>query len=289
MNRIIESKADEKPQGLPKMTRISSAMDSAMWKVEIAKNDQFGRHLIVNSSVKTGEVLIVEKPYSSILLSSSFYTHCSLCLSRVPALLECSNCTCALYCSSECLKKDRKRHSYECQVTERLVMLDIGKVDFLAMRILIDCLQEGHNIKRLMESGNDNIPSRYEASDIRRSFALIGNTEKRSVADLFRRAFTATIIVEALTKFSPLFNEFPVNENYAAGFVLHFLQSLPCNAHEITDVINGETVEIGAGVFSTLSLLNHSCDPNVVRHCLGSTVILRSIKPIRPGEQVRKS
>jgi hypothetical protein len=65
--------------------------------------------------------------------------------------------------------------------------------------------------------------------------------------------------------------------------LLKHLQNLPCNAHEITEMelpfagsASGGAAsgsgrdaiihEIGAAVFGTLSLLNHSCDPNVVRH-----------------------
>jgi hypothetical protein len=63
--------------------------------------------------------------------------------------------------------------------------------------------------------------------------------------------------------------------------LLKHLQNLPCNAHEIAEMelpasgssssagSSGSSVihhEIGAAVFGTLSLLNHSCDPNVVRH-----------------------
>ncbi len=75
-------------------------------------------------------------------------------------------------------------------------------------------------------------------------------------------------------------------DKIAMGSVLlKHLQNLPCNAHEITEMelplAGGGTGgtssgsgtardaiihEIGAAVFGTLSLLNHSCDPNVVRH-----------------------
>jgi hypothetical protein len=66
--------------------------------------------------------------------------------------------------------------------------------------------------------------------------------------------------------------------------LLKHLQNLPCNAHEVAEMElpssggtssvgaasgSGSSVihhEIGAAVFGTLSLLNHSCDPNVVRH-----------------------
>ena len=36
--------------------------------------------------------------------------------------------------------------------------------------------------------------------------------------------------------------------------------------------------EIGAAAFGTLSLINHSCDPNVVRHYHSSHAVVRTIR-----------
>lgn len=47
-----------------------------------------------------------------------------------------------------------------------------------------------------------------------------------------------------------------------------------------------EIVEIGAGAYAFMSLLNHSCAPNVVRHCHGNTIVLRAIRPIEDGQQL---
>lgn len=80
--------------------------------------------------------------------------------------------------------------------------------------------------------------------------------------------------------------------------ILKHLQSLPCNAHEISEMelFNGSsgsnmtrdsTVhEIGAGVYGLLSLLNHSCDPNVVRHYYSNVGAVRAIRTIRKGEEL---
>jgi hypothetical protein len=85
------------------------------------------------------------------------------------------------------------------------------------------------------------------------------------------------------------------------GLLLRHLQNLPCNAHEVSELVRTETeipeegvpvwngIEIGAGAYAMLSLVNHSCDPNVVRHSYqGDTAVLRAIRPIARGEQVRE-
>jgi SET and MYND domain-containing protein 4 len=46
------------------------------------------------------------------------------------------------------------------------------------------------------------------------------------------------------------------------------------------------SLETGAAAYACLSLLNHSCDPNVVRHSHGTTAVLRAIKFIPKGAQI---
>ena len=69
------------------------------------------------------------------------------------------------------------------------------------------------------------------------------------------------------------------------------LQNLPCNAHEIAEMeVPSGTVkdsvqsEIGAASYGTLSLINHSCDPNVVRHYHSSHAVVTSVRTILAGE-----
>lgn len=54
--------------------------------------------------------------------------------------------------------------------------------------------------------------------------------------------------------------------------VLHHLQAINCNAYEIIENVYDETTRvweprnIGGAIYTTVSLVNHSCYPNVVRH-----------------------
>jgi len=74
--------------------------------------------------------------------------------------------------------------------------------------------------------------------------------------------------------------------------LLRCLQSYPCNAHEISELQitkqfrYSANADIGAGAFPFLSLLNHSCNPNVVRHSVGRSTILRALRKIPAGEEL---
>ena len=76
-----------------------------------------------------------------------------------------------------------------------------------------------------------------------------------------------------------------------SGILLTHLQNLPCNAHEIAEIeIPSNSVkdsvqsEIGAASYGTLSLINHSCDPNVVRHYHSSVAAVTSVRTILAGK-----
>ena len=78
-----------------------------------------------------------------------------------------------------------------------------------------------------------------------------------------------------------------------SGIVLTHLQNLPCNAHEIAEievpagsVKDSAQSEIGAASFGTLSLINHSCDPNVVRHYHSSHAVVTAVRTIPAGNTV---
>ena len=51
------------------------------------------RYLTVDREVKPGEILLIEKPYSSILLPEFYTTHCQTCYQRVAAPMPCWSCS----------------------------------------------------------------------------------------------------------------------------------------------------------------------------------------------------
>lgn len=151
----------------------------------------------------------------------------------------------------------------------------------------------------------------YDAADYRTIYTLVTNTKQRSVGDLFKRALMAAYLLKIL-EMTPFFynggsdpRNVKLSDKVAMSAVLlRHLQNLPCNAHELTEMElpqSGGSLssvsasgsgrdatihEIGAAVFGTLSLLNHSCDPNVVRHYYSSNAAVRTIRPIKKGEEL---
>lgn len=81
------------------------------------------------------------------------------------------------------------------------------------------------------------------------------------------------VFLTELLKTKGYFGSEPDEEDvtFIGGLMLHNLQVLQFNAHEIFDLLKSrrndtcQSVEVGAGLFPTLALFNHSCNPSIVR------------------------
>ncbi|XP_049854136.1 SET and MYND domain-containing protein 4-like [Schistocerca gregaria] len=340
--------ATEKPylfslqQKLPRKTyQESNEIVCACDAVEIKYSQDMGRYIQASKNLNPGDVIAIERPYASVLLDDAYYTHCYNCLLRCNALIPCETCSMVMFCSDKCRNEAlEKSHSVDCSILAPLTRYGIDKMGMLAVRIILTAAAYGKKLNELlseirsfeMETSADkrtkgfSKDGKYHSDEYTTIYHLVGNTDKRTVGDLFKRAVNAACILHCFEEYSDFFNPENASSNkqlpdsgknkgseghqspqdfqkeaklIVGGLLLRHLQNLPCNAHEVSEFIHISAVaqnkekfdldmiEIGAAAYSFLSLINHSCDPNVVRnsHC-GSTAVLRVIKPIKKGEQV---
>jgi hypothetical protein len=113
------------------------------------------------------------------------------------------------------------------------------------------------------------------------------NTPKRPVGDLIKRTMTAIFLEKCLerTGFCT-----PVHCVLVAAALLRHSQSCSCNAYEITEYVptleRGDDVAIGGAMYTSISLANHSCNNNVVRHSYGRRCVVRTLTTIHEGEEI---
>ncbi|CAF3364631.1 unnamed protein product [Rotaria sp. Silwood1] len=260
-----------------------------------------GRHVVsanTSSLLKPGTVILIEQAYASVLLPSAWFTHCHMCLRRLHLILfACSQCTRAVYCSLDCLQQSIVWHAFEC----RLTIDCLEKMQLLALRLITKTgwqylyknkLEFEKYLKQNKTESQIENPTEkiYEWNNYENILKLETNSHKRTVDDLFQRSIQACIIGLSLinnTSFSRQAFENLDYQIYICSLLLSHLQSLPCNAHEISEFIyhrlsplSSSCIEIGAGIYATLSLFNHSCNPNVIRNFIGETVIVRLLSSI---------
>lgn len=262
----------------------NSFVQSATKSVEIRFSHDMGRHILAVEDIEIGDIIIIEKPFCSVLIND-FANHCHECLYLCYNLLPCPDCTQAMFCSKDCMEKSSTYHSYECRILKTLREYNVDKMKMTALKIALIVKDVYKNVQtnKILNGKEMYYSNRYKEIH-----NLVCNTEHRTVSDLFKRATTAAILFHLVKNFTHLFQDAEDEEAFKEILLLH-MQTAPCNFHEISEITdkNGvfESKEIGAGAFSFLSLFNHSCSPNVVRQCYGTSIVLRAIKTIRKGQQ----
>ena len=283
--------------------------------VVLRYTEERGRGLFATHDIEVGEVLIIEKPYNSMLLKGYEMNHCHHCCNSLLAPLPCHQCSGVAFCSEECrLKAWELYHYAECKYLVLIEKAEIG-MSHLALRMV---LRAGFDYIKQYEQNKENTiypllkgcnkDGIYDSSDYHTVFNLEGHSKDRSVTDLLQRTLTSIFLVKCLKRtsyFPPITVEESASdfgkdedEDHAliGSHILRHIQMLPCNAHEVSeldwnafDFELSEICEFGSAIYPLLSLINHSCDPSVVRHSYGDVCVVRAIRNIYKHEEVLDS
>ena len=152
-----------------------------------------------------------------------------------------------------------------------------------------DSTKSEDKVHNLLYSVNTSIHLPFLSNDYASVYGQVTNSCSRTPADLLKRTTSAFFLMSCFRHVSPE----KVNEVELTAILLRHLQSCSCNAYQLTeqvvpdgDVRNTRENETGGGVYPTVSLCNHSCNPNVARHSNGRTCIVRAVRSIRKGDEI---
>lgn len=123
------------------------------------------------------------------------------------------------------------------------------------------------------------LSKRYPSHDYRRVYCLVRHENQRETYSFLQYVFMSTVLVKFLEANhyfdSDISNRNPdAYENdkcFIGSLILRNLQVLQFNSHEVFDLLKSkktglrQTVAIGAALYTTLALFNHSCNPSIVR------------------------
>ena len=271
---------------------------------DVVYDPLLGRYITAKRDMLPGEIVLAEKPYASIMLADSRLDHCSHCYKFTLAPVPCPWCHHCLYCSTECRSLAYKLyHRVECPLGQIMEKSGVDKFAILAVRTIIVTpldivlkycksisMDEVSHLHSDIQNGEVYRADSYEAI-----CGLVTHAENRTAHDLFRRAAIAIFLLRCLCFAGYFETETPTVDvlSGAGGLLLSHLQSFPCNAHEIAEFdLDPEAVatsvphELGAGIYATLSLFNHSCDPAVTRNFYGDRCVVRTIRTVRAGDEL---
>ncbi|XP_076655257.1 protein-lysine N-methyltransferase SMYD4 [Halictus rubicundus] len=291
-----------------KIKTYNSEISCASDAVNIKYSENYGRHVVAARDIDMGEVIALEKAYSTLLDRKKLHVHCSHCLEVCWANIPCNSCTYAMYCSEECRAEEwEKYHDIECAVFPSLLNMDFLKMDLFALRLAIQAVRESSIDalrKELVEVDSHNDPRTkgfskngiFESDKYRSLLSLVTNTEKRSVSDLFRRSFDSCFILYFVVRCTNMFGsrlkddlsllKMNPDVTFFGGLLLRHEQMIPSNCHTSMELCELDTVSRSTFALPFCSLINHNCNPNIIRLSRGKEMMVIALYPIKSGEQV---
>ncbi|XP_011635042.1 SET and MYND domain-containing protein 4-like isoform X1 [Pogonomyrmex barbatus] len=273
---------------------------SASTAIELKQTPEKGRYVVANRDIKRGQILFVEKAFAFVPLShvqTDICYHCCRSFGDTP--IPCTECVNSMYCNIDCWNEAcSSYHRWECPGNQMSLWPQIG-IAYLAVRMLFKYTTNDDN--RLDEVQE-----------------LVTNFSKLPPCDVISYGVTAIMLMIYLSKYTDFFKvvnfkECPIskfsnnfncdlatedNERlYVSSLLLRHILQLISNGHAITKLnavadknknklLIQQEDRIATAIYPSASMMNHSCDPNIINSFLGGTLITKATRDIAAGEEV---
>lgn len=308
-----KDESDVREEPLMKVSNPSKTLSHAGDCVEMSYNPEKGRYLITNKDVLFGRLLVGEQPYVCNLAPCRRNQYCYSCFGRLHSCgLSCKNCTQVLYCSEKCLEAKADIHDLECN--KFLNFQDELGVAYLVAHIVFKTRcqldeipiysRKVVDLKTLDEVINipmNDWPDLVFKSDYASVLSLQDHAEDYEYDSMMGFALTAVYLLTALK--SLYVKDIPCLQDddkvpLVGSVILRHLLQLQTNLISILDqdlqglVSVGPNLSaiketpIGVGIYPTISLLNHSCSPNVLSLFHRNKFVIRAAKTLECGSEI---
>ncbi|CAL4136244.1 unnamed protein product [Meganyctiphanes norvegica] len=286
-------------------------------KVEVLHDNNQGRYAVAAEDINPGDVLAVEDPYAYVLMRDDYLLHCQNCFASVKAAIPCKSCAAVVYCSVECREKSYF-HSIECNILDLLFGSGMSINCFLAFRMVTQSplsffLEQKDKLREMdpKETLAVTKESPYVGTDFMRIYNLVRHENQRTQEDNLHRTIMAAFLLKSLRKTKYFgdkgsgFAAYPLIQDqgddrlndieaFMGGIILRFTGLVQFNAHEVSEyclqkpktIDDSHNETIGAALYPSLALFNHSCHGAQVRYFSGNKVITKAYRKLKKGEMI---
>ncbi|XP_074024280.1 histone-lysine N-methyltransferase SMYD3 isoform X3 [Numenius arquata] len=220
-----------------------------------------GSGLRTRRRLRPGELLYRAQPFAYIVSKEQLGGVCERCLRRNEHLQRCSQCKVAKYCGKSCQKEAWLDHKQECRCLKSVEPNIPPDSVRLAGRIVFKLLRQSVCLSERL----------YSFSNLQSNIEQLSEEMKDGLRHLAQtlQLYLKTEIQD-VSRLPPAIDFFQI------------FTKVTCNCFTIS---NGEMQDVGVGLYPSMSLLNHSCDPNCVIVFEGYQLLLRSVREIQIGEE----
>lgn len=251
--------------------------------LELRCNDEFGKHIVAESDINVGEIVILEELFT-IGARINDRVFCSTCFKFKRNFIPCRSCLC-VFCDAHCLESN-EIHKIDCGA---LYHSTLRVDDISIVKSILIGVKAFSTVDDLMEFVVGALASRdFNALD------GLANNQLKYGQFLKLLPVPKCMSPDLITQYAMIhqfLHEIPeiqrrFNSKSKARFLMHLLW------HHIL-IIKSNTFSIrisDVGIINTVgnftALLNHSCSPNVCVTLFGNQQMAITIRPVKKGEQL---
>lgn len=262
--------------------------------LELKQSEEFGRHLIARQDIAAGQTVLIETDFVSVKCANDvdvdidadgdvdgMESVCDTCFQSKTNFIACDRCPDAVFCSFEC-RTNNHIHSWVCGTFFPELHY---KIQFQMQAILLACSTFPHTeeLMEFVDSVRAEDAEKISASllDAKSKYHFFLKLQKSKI-------FHAANILQAkkiyenlamLPKVNALFDSME-KRRFLMHLILHHLLVIRTNG-----IISGHPWSV-MSVFNVLSMLNHSCAPNLYHPRRGKQQYCVTIRPIQKGQQL---
>lgn len=248
--------------------------------LEIKENAEFGRHLVAKCDIPAGRVVLMETDFISV--SSDDEIVCYTCFRSKVNFIACTQCPDVAFCSIDC-SHQHKTHKWECGT----FFADLHHQVQFQMQALLLAIEIFASVESLMEFVENiltewpgKIPSSLDDAKSKYHFFLKLKTSTTWLEKHLAQAKEVYENVMMLPKINVLFDS-DIKRCFLMHLVTHHFLVIKNNA-----LVGGNPWSV-VSVFNVLSMLNHSCAPNIYHPRHGSKQqCCVTIRPVKSGQQL---
>ena len=291
----------KQPADLPKLTDKNAKYPAIANCLNFRHEPGRGRFAVASRDISVGEFICVESPLVSRILPEYAGSNCANCFKSMKAPMPCPTCTQVMFCSYDCRRIALDTyHKYECKVIDFLIASGMSVICFLAFRAVtkkpLKFFLDNKDKFRDHDETAGSVKAavtKHLSDDYRNLYNLVTHHSERKIGDVFHRSMFSVMLLRCLKKegyfgddrkdLDPDGDNLTEDECYIGVLLNHFLSVLQFNSHEVAqfEMIAKNREEgavstfIGAAVYPTLALFNHSCDPSIVRFYIEDNVCVQ--------------